>query len=110
MNNIELVARILAKYQIDKNVSMGDITDLKVHKAQQYALTKILSFNYKDRKFYISDDYSLGDNPLYVKDLIQDINHLLGGNIVKNPIAQSDGTLYALGLNGVEYYLWEDRT
>lgn len=70
---------------------------------------KILSFNYKNRKFYISDDYSLADNPEYVKNLIQDINHFIKGNIVKNPTPQSDGAHCALGFNGVEYYLWEDR-
>lgn len=110
MGNNELVAKILEKYRIDETVSSDEISDLTIHKAQQYALTRIFSFKYKDRKFYISDDYSLGDNPKYVKDLIQDINHFVKGNIVKNPTPQSDGAQYALGFKGVEYYLWEDRT
>ena len=109
MNNINLAAKILEQYQIDSNISPDEISNMKEHKAQQYGLTNILSFYYSRRKFYISDDYSLGDNPKYVKDLIQDINHLISGDIVKNPNSQSDGTQYALKLNGVEYYLWEDR-
>lgn len=108
MNNAELVARILEEYRIDQAVSPNEITNLKVFKAQQYGLTQIFSFKYKDRKFYISDDYTLGDNPKYVKNLIEDINHLVKGGIVKNPTPQSDGAQYALGFNGMEYYLWED--
>jgi len=109
MNNVELAAKILEEYRIHTHISPDEIINMKEHKAQQYGLTKILSFHYSSRKFYISDDYSLGDNPKYVKDLIQDINHLVGGDIVKNPNPQSDAAQYTLGLNGVEYYLWEDR-
>ena len=110
MSNTELAAKILEGYRIAEAVSSDEISNFKVHKAQRYALTQILSFKYQDRKFYISNDYSLGDNPKYVKDLIEDINHLVKGTIVKNPTPQSDGAQYALGFKGAEYYLWEDRT
>lgn len=109
MNNTERAAKILEAYEIHHTIKADEIHNLKEHKAQRYALRKILSFTYANRKFYIVDDYSLGDNPKHVKSLIQDINHLVGGGIVKNPIPQSDGAQYALGFNGVEYYLWEDR-
>lgn len=109
MNNTELATKILEAYKIHHSVKTDEIHTLQVHKAQRYALGKILSFTYAGRKFYIVDDYSLDDNPEYVKNLIQDINHLVGGDIIKNPIPQSDGPQYALGLNDVEYYLWEDR-
>lgn len=104
--NAELAANILEQYQISSNVQPAEISNLKTHKRTS---SEVLGFTYKDRKFYISNDYTLDDNPEAVRRVIQDVNHLLKGSIVKNPIPQSDGAQYALGFEDVEYYLWEDR-
>ena len=110
MNKSELVAELLEKFEIYTSVHPDEIKNIKTDKAKRYALTNILSFSYAGRKFYISDDYSLNDNPALVRNLIQDINPMIGGGIVKNPEPQSDGAQYALGLDDTEYYLWEDTS
>lgn len=67
----------------------------------------LLTFNYKGKHYYLVDDYSLGDAPKYVQDILEEINHLLKGKILKNPVPQSDGAKYATGIGNNEYYLWE---
>lgn len=106
IKNAALAAHILQEFQIGSDIQPAEINNLKTHKRIS---SKVLGFTYKDRKFYISNDYTLDDNPEAVRRVIQDVNHLLKGSIVKNPIPQSDGAQYALGFEDVEYYLWEDR-
>jgi ABC-type uncharacterized transport system YnjBCD ATPase subunit len=57
--------------------------------------------------FYITNDYSLGDNLKYIQNVLIEVNPKLKGNAVKNPIPQSDGAIFASGLDGTEYYLWK---
>lgn len=89
------------------NVDANDIKNVKTLNSQLYALGPILTFDYKDKHYYLVDDYSLGDNTKYVRDIIEEINHSLNGGILKNPEPQSDGAIYATGIGGIEYYLWE---
>ena len=88
-----ICASLLNLYKEATNASPHEIVALHSHKAQQYALTDIYSFLYKGVKYYVSNDYSLGDNPKYVENLIRDINHNLDGQLLKNPTPQSDGAL-----------------
>lgn len=108
MYTTTLAAKILEAYHIHSSISSRDIHDFKLYNAQRYAFAKILSFSYRGRTFYVSNDYSLNDDPEYLKDVIRDINPLVAGYAICNPTPQSDGATYALGLDGVEYYLWED--
>ncbi len=67
----------------------------------------VYSFDYKENHFYITNDYSLGDNLKYIQNVLIEVNPKLKGNAVKNPIPQSDGAIFASGLDGTEYYLWK---
>ena len=105
-----LIATLLNKFHVGETISPTDIKDVVEHDAKRYASTKIFSFRYNGRSFFISDDYSLNDSPRRVEALIQDIKPTAQGHIISNPEPQSDDAKYALGLNGTEYYLWEEDT
>jgi hypothetical protein len=102
-----ICAKLLELFQIAKNINAADIANLKVHKSQSYALGHIYAFDYNVKHYYVVEDYSLGDNPEYVKNILLDINHLLKGKILKNNTGQVTGNKYAENLENVEYYLWE---
>jgi hypothetical protein len=105
--NKPICASLLKTFQITKDVNFKDIKNLKEHTSQSHSLGAVLAFDFKGKHYYAVDDYSLDDRPEEVEEILQDINHLLKGKLLKNPIPQSDGAQYAAGLNGVEYYLWE---
>ncbi|HMT19588.1 MAG TPA: hypothetical protein PKD15_06155 [Candidatus Saccharibacteria bacterium] len=46
------------------------------------------------------------DNSKFVTDVLSEVAPKLNGKLLKNPIAQSDGAIYACGVDGTEYYLW----
>lgn len=101
------IAKLLNLYGEASNAAPQDIEKLSIHKAERFGLTHIYSFAYNGAKYYVSDDYSLNDEPRLVELVIRDINHTLQGHLLKNPTPQSDGAMYASGLDGVEYYLWK---
>lgn len=103
-----LLVKALEAFGVEKNVNANNIKNIKVHSSQLYALGPVFTFDYKDKHYYLVDDYSLGDDPKYVQDILKEINHLLKGEILKNPTPQSDGAKYATGIDGTEYYLWEN--
>lgn len=70
-------------------------------------MANVYSFEYHGKQYYVSDDYSLMDNPQYVKNILVDVEPALTGQILKNPVTQTDGAVYAGGLDGTEYYLWQ---
>jgi len=102
-----LLVKALDAFGVDKNIDANYIKNVKTHSSQLYALGSVFTFDYKDKHYYLVDDYSLADDPKYVQDILEEINHLLKGNILKNPTPQSDGAKYATGIDGNEYYLWE---
>ena len=102
-----LCSRLLAAYEIDKEVTETEIKDLQIHKSRMYGFHSVYSFRYKNREYLVSDDYSLMDDPKYIKAVFEDATELRDGKLIENPLPQSDGAKYALGLDGTEYYLWE---
>lgn len=67
----------------------------------------VYGFIHKGAKSYVSDDYSLNNDPKLIELAIRDIDHTVRGRLLKNPLPQSDGATYASGLDGVEYYVWK---
>ncbi|MCA9337342.1 hypothetical protein KC951_01385 [Candidatus Saccharibacteria bacterium] len=108
MDTKKQCAAILESFKIANKVKVNDIKNLKAHKSQLYALGPVYAFDYKDKHYYIVDDYSLGDDENQVKDILSEINHLLKGNIVKSPYHfTAEGSEHIVGLDGNQYYLWE---
>lgn len=104
---LDVLCRLLESYQVADKVSPDEIKNFKTYKSQLYGMAHVYSFGYKDRRYYVTDDYSLMDNPKYVQDVFAEIDPQTTGTLLKNPAPQSDGATYASGLNGAEYYLWE---
>ena len=103
----EIACRLLEMYQVANCVNEDEIKELTTHSSKRYGMQHIYSFSYKDKHYYASDDYSLIDNPKFVKDVLMEIVPKLNGRLLKNPIPQSDGAIFASGIDGKEYYLWE---
>jgi hypothetical protein len=106
-NQIKICVRLLELYGVGSDIGDSDIKNFKAYKSQTYGFMNVYSFDYKNNRYYASDDYSLMDEPKYVEDVLNDIIPMLNGKLLKNPISQSDGAIYASGLDGIEYYLWE---
>lgn len=102
-----LCAKLLVAYGISPNAEPGMIDNLKTFQSQNYALGPVYAFDYRNKHYYVVDDYSLGDDPNYVKNILADINHLLTGEIVEKPLPQPVETKYAMKLGSSEYYLWK---
>lgn len=102
----QICAALLNMYGEATNATPEEIQDVHTFNAQQFGRTNIYRFVYKGVKYYVSDDYSLNDTPKYVEMLLGDIDSMLTGSLLRNPIPQADGAMYASGLSGVEYYLW----
>ncbi|MEI6481377.1 MAG: hypothetical protein WCO19_03670 [Candidatus Saccharibacteria bacterium] len=102
-----LLVKVLEAFGVGKNIDADDIKNVIEHSSQLYALGPVIAFDYNDRHYYLVDDYSLNDDPKYVQDILEEINHLLKGRILQNPVPQSDGAKYATGIDDNEYYLWE---
>jgi len=94
-------------FGIGGNLNPNDIQDIKIHKSQLYALGPVYSFNYRDNHYYLVDDYSLDNNPIYVRNIIEEINHLLKGTILTSPDAINSNSQYAVSINNTDYYLWQ---
>lgn len=94
-------------YNVADKINPEELIDFKTHKSTLYGMTNIFSFTYGGKHYYITDDYSLMDDPRFIKDVLQGVCPNLKGNPMTNPNPQSDGAKYASGLNGTEYYLWE---
>ena len=101
-----ICCELLKAYAISKNVDQAEIDSFKIYKSRLYGFCNVYSFRYKDRDYLVSDDYSLMDDPKYIKAVFEDATDLKEGKLIENPIPQSDGAKYALGLDGTEYYLW----
>jgi hypothetical protein len=102
-----LICQILRSYAITKNVLPEHIKNISVYQSQIYGMQQVIKFEYLNHQYYISNDYSLMDNPKFVHDVLSEVNPDLEGKLLKSPITQSDGADYAIGVNGVEYYLWQ---
>ncbi len=105
--DINIACRLLELYQIAGAVSANNLSNFKIYKSKIYGMQRVLSFDFRNKHYYVSDDYSLMDNPKFIKDVIEDIIPNLKGKPLENPIPQTDGAKYASGLDGTEYYLWE---
>ena len=103
---ITICCKLLEIYQVAQAPSLDEIKGFKKYKAQRYGFTNVYSFDYKNKHYYVSDDYSLADSPKYLRDILEDISLMVKGGPLKNPMPQSDGAIFASGLDGVEYYLW----
>lgn len=101
-----LIIKVLETYEVSDSVDTSEIMSLKSFKTNLYGQGNIYSFDYKNNHYYVVDDYSLMDNPDYIKKVIEEINPKLTGGPLKNPASQSDGAVYACGIEGAEYYLW----
>lgn len=103
----ELLATALIIFGIDQHVDADDIKNVKTHKSQLYALRPVYGFIYHDTHYYLVDDYSLDNNPTYVKNIVEEINHLAEGTTLARPDAANGDEQYAASINNTEYYLWK---
>jgi hypothetical protein len=102
----DLLATSLMTFGVDENVDTHDITNVKIHKSQLYALGPVYSFSYQNSHYYLVEDYSLDNNPTYVRNIIEEINHLLEGALLARPDAMNSEDKYGASINNTEYYLW----
>ncbi|HMT55882.1 MAG TPA: hypothetical protein PKD20_03320 [Candidatus Saccharibacteria bacterium] len=91
---------------VDTDIDASNIENFKAYRSQIFGRANIYSFVYKSKQYYVTDDYSLMDNSKFVTDVLSEVAPKLNGKLLKNPIAQSDGAIYACGVDGTEYYLW----
>lgn len=103
----DLLATALIAFGVDDHAAVDEIKNIKTHKSQLYALGPVYGFTYHDTHYYLIDDYSLDNNPTYVKNIVEEINHLAEGTPVARPDAANGDELYAASINNTEYYLWE---
>lgn len=61
----------LESFEVEKNIEVNKIKNVKVHRSQLYARGPVYTFDYKDNHFYLMDDYSLSDNPRYLQDIFE---------------------------------------
>lgn len=104
---IETACRLLELYDVAPSVNTNEIRNFKTYQSNIYGMANIYSFQYKDNHYYICDDHSLMDNPKFIKNVLKQFNSNIKGWPLRNPLPQSDGAIYALGLDETEYYLWE---
>lgn len=104
---IKICIRLLELYKVGDHIGVSDIGDFKAFKSQLYGFMNVYSFDYKNHRYYVTDDYSLMDDPKFIKNVLADAIPKLNGKPLKNPTPQSDGAVFACGLDGNEYYLWE---
>ena len=113
MNNAQRLTdtmrQLLRLYNQAINPSLDEIKNLVVHKSTDYGMQNVYSFTYKGSQYYATDDYSLMDNPKYIEAVIKEFYPNLNGKPLKTIQKQSDGAQYACGINGVEYYLWQEN-
>ncbi len=102
-----ICAILLMIFKSDDSISSKDIKNLKIHTSQTHSLGPIYTFDYNNRHYYLVDDYSLGDDPISVREVLSDVNHLLKGSILENPKKQINETKYAVSVDETEYYMWE---
>lgn len=102
-----LAVKLLETYGIAKNISSEDIMNFKIYKSNLLGMQNIYGFEFSGVKYYATDDYTLTDNLENIKRVLEEINPKLTGEPLKNPTTQSDGAIYACGIDGVEYYLWK---
>ncbi len=98
---------VLKAFGISNNTTKAELKNFKMYRSDDYALGPIYSFDYKNAHYYIVEDYSLGDDPELVKDILSHINHLLKGSIITMPPTGKNETKYALTINKTAYYLWK---
>ena len=105
--DFSLYKKALEIYGIDDQVDTKDIKNEGFHTSDWYALGPVFTFDYKGSHYYLVNDYSLGDDPKYVENILSDINHLLKGEIVKKPFGKEKDGLYVALIENEEYYLWK---
>jgi len=103
----DLLATALIVFGVDDHATVDDIMNIKTHKSQLYALGPVYGFMYHGKRYYLIDDYSLDNNPTYVRNIVEEINHLAEGGPLARPSAANEDELYATSINNTEYYLWE---
>lgn len=90
----ELCAKLLEGFEVTENVDPDELRNFRTGQSQLYAKGSLYIFNYK-KKRYVMNDYSIGDDPKFAKNILLDSNHLPKGNIVKSPVAfTSEGAEY----------------
>lgn len=105
--NKKLISQILEAFGVAYNIEPEKIENLKVHKSKLYGMCDVFAFDFNGHHYYISNDYSLDDNPQYFKEILLDLNHLLKGNVIKNPNESSE-LKYSVSVNNNQYYLWRN--
>lgn len=58
-------------------------------------------------KYYILNDDTTGDNKNYILSQLKEVNHLLRGELLRNPGNEPDGAIYPVGIEGSEYFLFK---
>ena len=108
MNNTEIISKVLKAFGISDSVDQEKIENLRVVKSKLYGMCDVFEFDFNGNHYYISNDYSLNDNPKYFEEILLDINHLLRGDALKNPNHNSE-LKYSVNIEDSQYYLWLNK-
>jgi len=108
MNNSyeELICSVLEEFAVADKVDPEKIENLRVVKSKLYGMCDVFEFDFNGNHYYISNDYSLDDNPKYFEEILLDINHMLKGNALKNPKTNSE-LKYSINIENSQYYIWK---
>lgn len=104
-----ICVRVLEGFKIAEKVEPDELMDFRSGLSQLYARGPIYIFRYKRNRYYIVNDYSIDDDPKFVKNILLERNHLLKGHLLKSPVHFTvAGSEYIYGLDGGQYFLWEE--
>jgi hypothetical protein len=104
----ELICSVLEEFAVVDKVDQEKIENLRVVKSKLYGMCDVFEFDFNGNHYYISNDYSLNDNPKYFEEILLDINHLLRGDALKNPNHNSE-LKYSVNIEDSQYYLWLNK-
>jgi len=97
-----MIIKVLEAFGITDDAKLEKIENLKVHSSKLYGMCDVFEFDFIKNHYYISNDYSLGDNPKYFEEILLDINHLLKGSALKNPKHNSQ-LKYSVSIEDSQY-------
>jgi hypothetical protein len=107
-DNKLLICRVMEAFGITEDAKPEKIENLRVVKSKLYGMCDVFEFDFNGNHYYISNDYSLNDNPKYFEEILLDINHLLRGDALKNPNNNSE-LKYSVNIEDSQYYLWLNK-
>ncbi|MEI6755764.1 MAG: hypothetical protein WCK80_01985 [bacterium] len=106
-NNLSIITKVLEAFGVAGDVKPDSIENLKVIKSKDFGMCDVFKFDFNNAHYYISNDYSLDDDPKYFREILLNINHLLTGEALKNP-KDGEEQKYSVNIEDTQYYLWKN--